>query len=100
VFRRPQAEQILHEVLCETRKIYEFKIRELRDEDDRVSFCINVAGEGAAIRLNRGQPRKKNVPILKNLKKISFFRIFLRWIKAKRALSRFKYCGEYYFPKN
>jgi REP element-mobilizing transposase RayT len=43
VFRSPWAMQLLREVLCEVRKIYEFEIRELRVEADRVSFFINAA---------------------------------------------------------
>jgi site-specific recombinase XerD len=38
VFQLPQAVRRLREV----RKIYEFEVRELRVEDDRVSFYINA----------------------------------------------------------
>jgi REP element-mobilizing transposase RayT len=74
VFRLSRAVQRLREVLHEARKIYEFEIRGLRVEDDRVSFYINAVDEVAAILLNRGQlPKKKTVPILK---KKPFFRGF------------------------
>jgi hypothetical protein len=43
VFRLPWAVQMLCEVLHEARKIYEFEVRGLRIEADRVSFCINAA---------------------------------------------------------
>jgi REP element-mobilizing transposase RayT len=76
VFRQPWAVQMLREVLHEARKIYEFEVRELRVEADRVSFYINAADEVAVILLNRGHLPQKNVPILKNLKKIHFFRGF------------------------
>jgi hypothetical protein len=67
------AVQLLREVLCKARKLYEFEIRELRVEDDRVSFYINAADEVAVILLNRGQFPQKKVPILRNLKKVPFF---------------------------
>jgi hypothetical protein len=69
VFRLPQAEQMLREVLHESRKVYEFEMRGLRVEADRVSFYINDADEVAVILLNRGQLPQKKVPILKILKK-------------------------------
>jgi hypothetical protein len=59
VFRLPQTVRMLREVLCEARKIYEFEVRGLRIEADRVSFCINVADEVAVILLNRGQLPQK-----------------------------------------
>jgi REP element-mobilizing transposase RayT len=82
VFRSPGAVQMLREVLRDTRKIYEFEIRGLRVEADRVSFYINAVDGVAVMLLNRGQLPQKNVPILKNLKKNIFFAVFLRWIKA------------------
>jgi REP element-mobilizing transposase RayT len=42
VFRLPQAVRMLREVLHEARKVYEFEVRGLRVEDDRVSFYINA----------------------------------------------------------
>jgi hypothetical protein len=76
VFRLPQAVQLLREVLHEARKVYEFEVRGLRVEADRVSFYINAVDGVAAIRLNRGQPSEKTDPILKNLKKITIFYVF------------------------
>jgi hypothetical protein len=59
VFRLSRAVRRLRTVLHEARKIYEFEIRELRVEADRVSFCINVADEVAVILLHWGQfPQK------------------------------------------
>jgi REP element-mobilizing transposase RayT len=55
VFRLPREVRLLREVLHEARKIYEFEIRGLRVEDDRVSFYINAVDGFAAILLNRGQ---------------------------------------------
>jgi hypothetical protein len=53
VFRLPR------EVLREARGIYEFEVRELRIEDDRVSFYVNAMDGVAVIFLNRGQfPQK------------------------------------------
>jgi hypothetical protein len=72
VFRQPWAVQLLREVLCAVRGVYEFEIRELRVEADRVSFYINDADEVTAILLNRGQLPQKKVPILNNLKKHFF----------------------------
>jgi hypothetical protein len=60
VFRLPRAVHMLREVLHGARKIYEFEVRGLRVEDDRVSFYINAVDEIAVILLNRGQlPQKK-----------------------------------------
>jgi hypothetical protein len=59
VFRSPRAVQMLREVLYEARKVYEFEVRGLRVEADRVSFYINAADGFAAIRLNRGQLPQK-----------------------------------------
>jgi REP element-mobilizing transposase RayT len=42
VFRSQGAVRMLREVLCGARKIYEFEVRELRVEADRVSFYINA----------------------------------------------------------
>jgi hypothetical protein len=76
VFRLPWAVQMLREVLHDARKIYEFEVRGLRVEDDRVSFYINAVDGVAVIFLNRGQLPQKNAPIWKNLKKIRFFCVF------------------------
>jgi REP element-mobilizing transposase RayT len=76
VFRSQGTVQMLREVLCGARKIYEFEVRELRVEDDRVSFYINGVDGVAAILLNRGQPSEKTDPILKKLKKITIFYVF------------------------
>jgi hypothetical protein len=46
-------------VLRDARKIYEFEVRGLRVEDDRVSFYINAVDEVAAMLRNRGQPPQK-----------------------------------------
>jgi hypothetical protein len=54
VFRLPRTVRLLREVLCEVRKIYEFEVRELRVEADRVSFYINAADGFAAILRDRG----------------------------------------------
>jgi REP element-mobilizing transposase RayT len=54
VFRLQGAVRRLSKVLYEARGVYEFEIRELRVEADRVSFCINAADEIAVILLNRG----------------------------------------------
>jgi hypothetical protein len=55
-FRSPQTVRLLREVLCVARKFYEFEVRVLRVEDDRVSFYINAGDGVAVILLNRGQP--------------------------------------------
>jgi REP element-mobilizing transposase RayT len=54
VFRLPRTVQMLREVLRDARKVYEFEVRELCVEADRVSFCINAADGFAVILLNRG----------------------------------------------
>jgi REP element-mobilizing transposase RayT len=59
VFRLPREERRLRTVLHEARKIYEFEVRGLRVEDDRVWFYINVANGFAVILLNRGQLPQK-----------------------------------------
>jgi hypothetical protein len=59
VFRLPLAVRMLREMLCRARGIYEFEVRGLRVEADRVSFYINVADRFAAILLNRGQLPQK-----------------------------------------
>jgi REP element-mobilizing transposase RayT len=59
VFRSPREERRLRTVLRDARKIYEFEIRELRVEADRVSFYINAVDGFAVIRLNRGQLPQK-----------------------------------------
>jgi hypothetical protein len=46
-------------VLREARGVYEFEIRGLRVEDDRVSFYINAVDGFAVILLNRGQLPQK-----------------------------------------
>jgi hypothetical protein len=51
--------RLSREVLREARGIYEFEVRELRIEDDRVSFYVNDVDEVAVILLNRGQPPQK-----------------------------------------
>jgi hypothetical protein len=55
VFRLPRAVRLLREVLHDARQVYEFEVRGLRVEADRVSFYINAADGFAAILLNRGQ---------------------------------------------
>jgi REP element-mobilizing transposase RayT len=59
VFRLSREVRRLREVLREARKIYEFEVRGLRVEDDRVSFYINAVDGFAAILLNRGQLMQK-----------------------------------------
>jgi hypothetical protein len=59
VFRLPQAVQMLREVLHEARKVYEFEVRGLRVEVDKVSFYVNAADGFAVIFLNRGQLPQK-----------------------------------------
>jgi hypothetical protein len=59
VFQSPLAVRLLREVLREARKIYEFEVRGLRVEGDRVSFYINAADGFADILLNRGQLPQK-----------------------------------------
>jgi hypothetical protein len=59
VFQSPLAVRLLRKVLRETRKIYEFEVRELRVDDDRVLFYVNAADGFAAMLLNRGQPPQK-----------------------------------------
>jgi REP element-mobilizing transposase RayT len=61
VFRLSRAVKLLRTVLHDTRGVYEFEVRELRIEADRVSFCINVADEVAVILLNRGQLPQKTL---------------------------------------
>jgi REP element-mobilizing transposase RayT len=73
VFRQPWAVQMLRKVLHDARGVYEFEVRGLRVENDRVSFYINAADEVAVIHLNRGQlPQKKG----SNFEKKTFFRGF------------------------
>jgi hypothetical protein len=55
VFRLPREVRLLREV----RKIYEFEVRELRVEADRVSFYINAVDGVVVILLNRGQLTQK-----------------------------------------
>jgi REP element-mobilizing transposase RayT len=64
VFRLPREVRRLRKVLREARKIYEFEIRGLRVEDDRVSFFIYAADGFAAMLLNRGQLPQKQFQFL------------------------------------
>jgi REP element-mobilizing transposase RayT len=82
VFRLPREVRRLRTVLHEVRKIYEFEVRELRVEGDRVSFYINAVDVVAAILRYRGEPLQKTAPVLRNLKKSTFSAVFLRWVKA------------------
>jgi REP element-mobilizing transposase RayT len=59
VFWSRKTVRLLRKVLREARKIYEFEIRGLRIDENRVSFCINAADEIAVILLNRGQLPQK-----------------------------------------
>jgi hypothetical protein len=77
VFRLPREVRLLREVLCGARGIYEFEVRELCVEADRVSFCVNAADEVAVIYTPQSETAyTKAVPVLKNLKKSTFFTIF------------------------
>jgi hypothetical protein len=42
-----------------------------------------------------GTAPAKTAPILKNLKELQFFAVFLRWIKAKRITNHTVYCGNF-----
>jgi hypothetical protein len=53
VFRLSREVRRLRTVLHEARKLYEFEVRGLRVEDDRVSFYINAVDEVAVLLLNR-----------------------------------------------
>jgi REP element-mobilizing transposase RayT len=55
VFRLPREVRLLREVLHEAWRIYEFEVRELCVEADRVSSYINAVDGVAVILLNRGQ---------------------------------------------
>jgi hypothetical protein len=60
VFRLSREVRRLRTVLHEARKIYEFEVRGLRVEDDRVSFYVNAMDGFAVMLLNREQtPQKK-----------------------------------------
>jgi hypothetical protein len=59
VFRLSWAVRRLREVPCRARGIYEFEVRGLWVEEDRVSFYINAADEVVAIFLNRVQLPQK-----------------------------------------
>jgi hypothetical protein len=59
VFQLSWAVQMLREVLHDARKVYEFEVRGLRVEDDRVSFYINAVDGFAVIFLNRGHLPQK-----------------------------------------
>jgi hypothetical protein len=76
VFRLPLAVQILRGALHEALKIYEFEVRELRVEDDRVSFFYLCRGRVCGYTPQSGTAPAKTVPTLKNLKRIHFFRGF------------------------
>jgi hypothetical protein len=65
-----------------------------------MSFYINAVDGFAVILRYRGEPLQKTAPVLKNLKKIIFFCVFSREIKANRIPNRIKYCGGKVFPKN
>jgi REP element-mobilizing transposase RayT len=65
VFQSPRAVKLLRTVLRDARKIYEFEVRGLRVEDDRVSFYINAADGVAVIFLNRGQLPQKPLQFVK-----------------------------------
>jgi hypothetical protein len=54
VFRLPWAVRRLRTVLHDARGVYEFEVRELRIEADRVSFYINAVDGVTVILLNRG----------------------------------------------
>jgi hypothetical protein len=99
VFRLPREVRRLRTVLRDARKVYEFEVCGLRVEDDRVSFYINAVDGGCGYIPQSGTTPAKTVPILKNLKKIHFFAVFLRRIKAKHIPNRIKYCEENYFQK-
>jgi hypothetical protein len=81
VFRLPREVQRLRTVLHEARKIYEFEVRGLRIDENRVSFCINAADEIAVILLNRGQLPKKPFRFLKNHLFSRVFRVGLKHIR-------------------
>jgi REP element-mobilizing transposase RayT len=65
VFQSPLAVRMLREVLHEARKVYEFEMRGLRVEEDRVSFYINAVDGVVVILLNRGQLLQKPFQFLK-----------------------------------
>jgi hypothetical protein len=60
VFRLPRVVRMLRNVLCEAWGVYEFEVRGLRVDADRVSFYINAVDGVAVILLQRGQlPQQK-----------------------------------------
>jgi REP element-mobilizing transposase RayT len=59
VFQSREAVRMLREVLREARGIYEFEVRGLRVDADRVSFYINAVDGFAVILLNRGHLPQK-----------------------------------------
>jgi hypothetical protein len=61
-----EAVWLLREVLCAAHGVYEFEVRELRVDADRVSFYINAADGFAVILLNRGQLSQKPFQFCKN----------------------------------
>jgi hypothetical protein len=60
VFRLSWTVRRLRNVLCKAWGFYEFEVRGLRVDADRVSFYINAVDGVAVILLNRGQlPQQK-----------------------------------------
>jgi hypothetical protein len=59
VFRLSREVRRLRTVLRDAHGVYEFEVRGLRVEDDRVLFYINAVDGIAAILLNRGQLPQK-----------------------------------------
>jgi hypothetical protein len=84
-------------VLHEARKIYEFEVRGLRVEADRVSFYINAVDGFAAILLNREQLPQKPFRFRK-IKKNTFFAVLSRWVKAYPLAIALGQWGKF-FPK-
>jgi REP element-mobilizing transposase RayT len=85
VFRLSREVRRLRTVLHEARKIYEFEVRELRVEADRVSFYINAADGIAVILLNRRYlPQKKSSNFEKFEKNPLFSRFFCVGLKHIR----------------
>jgi REP element-mobilizing transposase RayT len=79
VFRLSREVRRLRTVLHEARKIYEFEIRGLRVEDDRVSFYINAADGVAVILLNRDSFRKNR----SNFEEFEENPLFLRFFRVR-----------------
>jgi hypothetical protein len=76
VFRLSREVRRLITVLRDARKIYEFVVRGLRVDDDRVSFYINAVDGGCGYTPQSGTASTKTATVLKNLKKIHFLRGF------------------------